>query len=484
MKKLFISTFVLLFSVLFFSACGGGGSGGESSSSSGGNIDNVIVDPQAYYIDAVDGNDANDGKTPQTAWKTLTKLNSITVNAGNKLLFRTGQTWQGQLEIKNNGTAENPIVIGKYGEGNNPVISAVGLIQIHEDNNNGQVDDNEWVRYDKEGGISIKFKEPVSDPQNTWLAIILNSHPYRLKINGQELVGAFDSTELGNTFKWSYNRDKPGEVFYYYGNDKPSEIETNIYTSPLYIHDNQYIQIENIVLKGGYVASLFIENANNISINNIEAGDMAKQGIYVKAVNTVSKNISIKNCKIDSKYTLDYSTAQANVSNNGRTTTTRGAPEGIIFLGGIQNSVISDNFLKNWTHANINFSADNEEELAYNSVYNNELTAPDIAYGGRIGVDGKNTHHNEFYSNTIHDIKAPIQFNGHDNSFHDNNVYNIFESVLKPGETGYGIILQAYTSPVYNNKIINNTFKNIAKDAIKIIAPDVTNITTTPNTYE
>ncbi len=489
MSRKYFSHLFLSMLFLFLIGCGGGGNGGGNTPP-GGNIDNVIVDPQAYYIDAVEGNDANDGKTPQTAWKTLAKLNSITINAGNKLLFRTGQKWQGQLEIKNSGTADNPIEIGSYGEGAKPVLSAVGIVNIRDNNDNNEVEDNEWVPYNAVGGngLGIQFKEPVPDSANTWLAVILDSHPGRVKVNGQELPGAFDSSELGDNFKWSYNRDKDGTVFYWYGNDKPNQIETNIYTAPLYIHNNAYINVSNIALEGGYVAGLFINNANHITIQNITVGDMSQQGIYVKAEDTISQDIKITNSNIDSKYTLDYSMAVPNVEKNGRTTTTRGAAEGVMFWGGVQNSAISGNIIKNWTHTNINFSTGNEEELANNTISNNTLTAPDIAYGGRIGIDGKNTHNIEVYGNTINDIKSPIQFNGHDNSFHNNTVENVKTSPLKPAETGFAILLQGYTSPVYNNKVINNTFRNIAKTpVIKIIDNSpypVTDITTEPNTYE
>ena len=494
MQKILFSTLVMFASLLFLTACGGGGGTSGTSSSGGdgggGDISGVIVDPQAYYVDAVEGSDDNDGKSPQSAWKSLAKLNSITINAGNKILFRTGQTWHGQLNIKNSGTANNPIVIGSYGQGTQPVLSALGIVALRENNNNNDVEDGEWIPYNAVGGngLSIDFKEPVTDPGNTWLAVILDSHPDRIKVNGQEVLGAFDSTELSNTFKWSYNRDKGGTVFYWYGNDKPSAIETNIYTAPLYIHDNAYVQVENLTLVGGYVASAFLENTNNISVKNCTLGDMSKQGVYVKAESTVSQNITIDRCTIDSKYRLDYSMAQPNLEKNGRTTTTRGASEGIIFWGGVQNSTVSNNFIKNWTHANINFSTGNEEELSNNIVHDNQLTAPDIAYGGRIGVDGKNTHNNEFYANTIKDIKAPNQFNGHDNYFHDNRVEDVKESPLKPAETGYAIIIQGYASPVYNNRIINNTFKNIAKNPPIKIADNnlypVHDNTITPNTYE
>ena len=83
----------------------------------------------AYYVDAENGNDDNNGTSPETAWKTLTKASSIRkLTAGGKILLKAGCTWNGeQLLVKNaEGTAENPVVIGSYGEGAKPVINGNG----------------------------------------------------------------------------------------------------------------------------------------------------------------------------------------------------------------------------------------------------------------------------------------------------------------------------------------------------------------------
>lgn len=75
-----------------------------------------------YYVDAVNGDDANDGTTPETAWKTLTKASSIRqLKAGGSILLKAGCVWNGeQLFIDNAiGSADAPIVIGSYGEGAN-----------------------------------------------------------------------------------------------------------------------------------------------------------------------------------------------------------------------------------------------------------------------------------------------------------------------------------------------------------------------------
>jgi len=82
----------------------------------------------SYYVDAISGNDSNDGKTTSTAWKTLSKVNSITYTAGNQILFKAGCVWVGQLYPKGSGTSGNPIIIDWYGTGNKPIIDGNGML--------------------------------------------------------------------------------------------------------------------------------------------------------------------------------------------------------------------------------------------------------------------------------------------------------------------------------------------------------------------
>ena len=82
-----------------------------------------------YYVDAENGNDDNDGTSPETAWKTLQKASSIRkLTAGGKILLKAGCTWNGEQLLVNGaeGTADEPVVIGSYGEGEKPVINGNG----------------------------------------------------------------------------------------------------------------------------------------------------------------------------------------------------------------------------------------------------------------------------------------------------------------------------------------------------------------------
>ena len=77
-----------------------------------------------YYVSA-EGDDANDGLTPGTPIKTLSKASSLSLKAGDSVLFKKGDTFTGSLSYSNlDGTKENPITFASYGDGDErPVIT-------------------------------------------------------------------------------------------------------------------------------------------------------------------------------------------------------------------------------------------------------------------------------------------------------------------------------------------------------------------------
>ena len=79
---------------------------------------------RAYYADSQNGNDANDGRSPKTAWKTLTKINSGQFAAGDKILLRAGSHWAGFIAPGGRGNSKSPITLSRYGEGPKPRINA------------------------------------------------------------------------------------------------------------------------------------------------------------------------------------------------------------------------------------------------------------------------------------------------------------------------------------------------------------------------
>lgn len=80
-----------------------------------------------YYLDAQGGNDSNDGKSESTAWKSLSKIGSMKLLPGDKVLLKRGCTFNEVFLInESQGSKKQQILIGTYGNGDKPKIVAPG----------------------------------------------------------------------------------------------------------------------------------------------------------------------------------------------------------------------------------------------------------------------------------------------------------------------------------------------------------------------
>lgn len=92
----------------------------EFSSKEAVNKPQLVISAQAdstntaYYLDATNGNDANNGNSSATPWKSLIMINSKTLQGGTKVYFKSGQIFTGLLNIGSSGTPANPIVYDTY----------------------------------------------------------------------------------------------------------------------------------------------------------------------------------------------------------------------------------------------------------------------------------------------------------------------------------------------------------------------------------
>lgn len=82
-----------------------------------------------YYVSHTAGNDSYNGLAgsyngTNGPWKTLSKVNTLTFSAGDKIYLKAGDKWVSQsLQLKGLGTASNPITLTAYGTGAKPCIS-------------------------------------------------------------------------------------------------------------------------------------------------------------------------------------------------------------------------------------------------------------------------------------------------------------------------------------------------------------------------
>jgi hypothetical protein len=75
-----------------------------------------------YYVDDTLGNDSNPG-TIEAPWKSITKVNGVSLVAGEQVLFKRGETFAGKLTPSDSGSTGHPIIYGAYGIGNRPIIN-------------------------------------------------------------------------------------------------------------------------------------------------------------------------------------------------------------------------------------------------------------------------------------------------------------------------------------------------------------------------
>lgn len=108
------------------------------------------------FVDSETGNDLNNGKSESSPLRTLEAASSKTYSAGDKILLKAGAVFDGSFSAKGGGTAENPVILGAYGDTSvlgQPIIrsgSNVVLVDLH--NVSGWVvDDIEFTAPDGKG---------------------------------------------------------------------------------------------------------------------------------------------------------------------------------------------------------------------------------------------------------------------------------------------------------------------------------------------
>ena len=116
---------------------------------------------RVYCYDAVAGDDANEG-TESSPWKSVDG-HDYTITPGTQFLFKRGGTYDVCATLSVSGTADAPIVIGAYGEGDKPVLTCAGRQNVLTllDCDYITVRDVEITAHDG-GGIWIDTREKAS----------------------------------------------------------------------------------------------------------------------------------------------------------------------------------------------------------------------------------------------------------------------------------------------------------------------------------
>jgi hypothetical protein len=190
-----------------------------------------------HYVDSQSGNDAGAGTSPGTAWRTLGRVSSAALGAGDHVLLKRGATWSGQaLTIERSGSAGNPIVIGAYGSGAPPLIQGGNCVELRGNSvvlRDVQVDNCSWAGVNIYGAgnrvenstithnIAGVFARPSSSGAVVTGNVIRDNN--RMSVNtpgGDDDSGAFGVLLQGRGTEVSFNTISGHDTFSYdYGRD-------------------------------------------------------------------------------------------------------------------------------------------------------------------------------------------------------------------------------------------------------------------------
>ncbi|MFM9370924.1 right-handed parallel beta-helix repeat-containing protein [Streptomyces sp. Da 82-17] len=120
---------------------------------------------RTFHVGA-DGDDGNDGRSPDTAWRTLARAEREGLRPGDRLLLEGGARFPGTVTLGEGeaGSADRPVEIGSYGEGRARIVAADGpAVSVHNtagvtirdlDLTGGQ------GAYRRDGGINLYADRP------------------------------------------------------------------------------------------------------------------------------------------------------------------------------------------------------------------------------------------------------------------------------------------------------------------------------------
>ena len=83
----------------------------------------TIQSQTTYYFSSSSGNDANSGTSEGSPFQTISKFNALTLNPGDKILFKKGDTFIGAITVNYSGAENAPIIFDSYGTGEKPILS-------------------------------------------------------------------------------------------------------------------------------------------------------------------------------------------------------------------------------------------------------------------------------------------------------------------------------------------------------------------------
>jgi len=467
---------------------------------------NAIASATDYYISS-SGNDLNNGLSSSTPWKTITKVNAAfsILKPGDRILFNRGDTFYGTITITKSGIAGNPITIGAYGTGANPVITGFTTISGWTNEGNGiyskvmtseaqtnmvTVDgvNTGMGRYPKSTYLTYEsFSTNVSITDNglgdatnwTGAEAVIRKNDWTLdrctitKHIGDVLTYTSLGTNLNATANYGYfiqndlrcvtsygewyHNASTGKFYMFFGLVDPSTKVVKVATLDNLIYNNtglDYITINNVSLTGSIGNSIeFSWGSDYCNVQNCSVTFAGEDGMRFSGSYGIIDNNYISNCNRTGIGTF-YSGTNNVITNNAVTNTgiVKGQSKSIPGIWsptcGIavesNNSLIQYNTIENTGYTGIQIAGNADIVIVKNNFIRSTCLV--LNDGGGIYTGGPHT-------SIIIDGNAILNSMGNT------------DGTTKSNTLAEGIYLDQYAS---NVTVRNNTIANCSNDGIKL----------------
>ncbi|MFD2569140.1 right-handed parallel beta-helix repeat-containing protein [Spirosoma soli] len=298
-----------------------------------------------YYV-ASSGNDANNGQSINTPFQTITKVNSLPLQAGDAVLFRRGDTFRGTLTIRQSGVAGKPIVVDAYGSGNKPIIagSAVltnwmnvggniwqapcaacgnqitgiyrnnfplplgrypnlnaankGYLTIESHSGKTQLTSREPLTTNWTGGEAVVrpvqwiLDRAIISQQSGNTLTLVNNSGYNLTDGWGYFIQNHPAT-LDQTDEWYYDPTaKTVRLYYDRGNPNDQAITATAFDMAVSVVNAKYVTIRNLQITQARSTGLYASNTSDLILSN---NDITNVGEDAVTIDGTGANLGIEN---------------------------------------------------------------------------------------------------------------------------------------------------------------------------------------------
>lgn len=396
---------------------------------------NIFIKGTTYYVSNL-GNDKNDGKTPETAWKSTDKVSKAYLYEGDGVLFKRGDLFRGCIKTKPG------VTYSAYGEGEKPKFYGCSksladpkIWELYDGKHNiwkckqkmldaGTIvfndgefhsrklipsynDKMQFVCRDDESRLFILEDEMTEDLDLYWHYDMTLSKQFS---KGSDFpIPQIDENSYGDIYL-RCDRGNPGEVF--------DEVESLARTSMFIVGENANVNIDNVCIK--YV------------------------GIHGVAAVGYSVGLHVTNCEIGwiGGCIQHYDGTDPNYPCGGRGTVTRFG-NAVEIYGGCEDYVVSGNYIyevydagithqittaRKVTMTNIHYTDNIIEKCVYGIEYFlNQIDGEDESYMDNVDISGNYIRMSGYgWGQQRHNKETPALIKGwnYKNTAHNYSIHN------------------------------------------------------------